>query len=66
MNDSNELLTGIIGDLTYLEFLGKPVVVVNSQMAARELLERRGAKYSDRPHMVTLVEMCVQWPLCKC
>ena len=44
----------------YLEFFGKPTVVINSQNVARELLEKRGAKYSDRPRMVTLVEMCVR------
>lgn len=56
-----KFLTGLlIGDLMYLEFFGKPTVVINSQSVARELLEKRGAKYSDRPRMVTLVEMCVR------
>ena len=43
----------------YLEFFGKPFVVLHSQVAAHELLEKRGAKYSDRPRMVTITDMCV-------
>lgn len=48
---------GTKGDIMYLEFLGKRTVVLNSQKIARDLLEKRGAKYSSRPRMVTFVEM---------
>lgn len=53
-------LTIYEGDLMYLEFFGKPTIVINSQEIAHELLEKRGAKYSDRPRMVTLAEMYVR------
>lgn len=32
--------------------LGQPMVIINSYKHAYELLERRSAIYSDRPHMV--------------
>lgn len=41
----------------YLEFFGKRTVVLNSQKVAKDLLEKRGAKYSSRPRMVTFVEL---------
>ncbi|EPS94406.1 hypothetical protein FOMPIDRAFT_62440 [Fomitopsis schrenkii] len=50
------------GDIMYLEFLGKRTVVLNSQKIARDLLEKRGAKYSSRPRMVTFVEMLGWYP----
>ncbi|KAH9983998.1 cytochrome P450 [Russula vinacea] len=37
------------GDLIYLNAAGQPVVVINSQKVAVELLDRRAAIYSDRP-----------------
>ncbi|KUJ15017.1 cytochrome P450 [Mollisia scopiformis] len=36
-------------DILYLNFFGKSTIVLNSVQAAMELLDRRGAKYSDRP-----------------
>jgi hypothetical protein len=36
-------------DILYLEFLGQPVIILNSAEASNELLEKRGAKHSDRP-----------------
>ena len=38
------------GDLIYLSAAGQPVVIINSQIVAAELLDRRAATYSDRPH----------------
>lgn len=38
-----------IGDLIYLEVLGKKMVVVNSSAAAFELLDKRSSIYSYRP-----------------
>lgn len=32
--------------------LGQPMVIINSYKHAYELLERRSAVYSDRPHMI--------------
>ena len=37
------------GDLIYLNAGGQPIVVINSRKVAVELLDRRGAIYSDRP-----------------
>jgi hypothetical protein len=37
------------GDLTYLNVAGQPVVIINSRKVAADLLDRRSAKYSDRP-----------------
>ncbi|KAF8485186.1 cytochrome P450 [Russula ochroleuca] len=37
------------GDLIYLNAAGQSVVVINSRNVAVELLDRRGAIYSDRP-----------------
>ncbi|KAJ3491620.1 hypothetical protein NLI96_g552 [Meripilus lineatus] len=38
------------GDIMYLNVLGKPIVLLNSEQAARELLDKKGKIYSDRPH----------------
>jgi hypothetical protein len=40
------------GGLIYLDAAGQPVVVINSPKIAVELLDRRAAIYSDRPHNV--------------
>jgi len=36
-------------DIIYLSFLGQPVIILNKAEDALALLEKRGAKYSDRP-----------------
>ena len=51
------LTLSLKGDLTYMEVLGIRMVIVNSQTVARDLLEKRGAKYSNRPRMVRLNEV---------
>ncbi|KNZ73173.1 O-methylsterigmatocystin oxidoreductase, partial [Termitomyces sp. J132] len=38
------------GDVMYLEMFGRPIVVLNSVEAAIDLLDKRSANYSDRPH----------------
>ncbi|KAJ3882853.1 cytochrome P450 [Lentinula edodes] len=40
------------GPIMYLNMAGKNIVVLNTQAAATELLERRSANYSDRPKNV--------------
>ena len=45
------------GDLVYLEVLGMRVLVLNSQTVARDLLEKRGARYSNRPRTVRISEV---------
>ena len=45
------------GDIVYVHVLGKPIVILNSIDAAKELLEKRGVNYSDRPRLVFIQEM---------
>ncbi|KAH9929346.1 cytochrome P450 [Fomitopsis serialis] len=45
------------GDLMYNESFGHRTIIINSQRVARDLLEKRGAKYSNRPRMTMLVEL---------
>ena len=45
------------GDLIYLNAAGQPVVIINSQKVAVELLDRRGAIYSDRPSDVVVCDI---------
>ncbi len=42
------------GELTYLEALGQPILVLNSARACRDLLDKRSSIDSDRPRMVSL------------
>ena len=44
----------IESDIIYLNLLGQPVVVLNSVQSAVDLLEKRGAIYSDRPSFVVI------------
>ncbi|KAF9456701.1 cytochrome P450 [Collybia nuda] len=43
----------IYGDVIHLRLLGQPVIVLNSIQAAMDLLDKRGAIYSDRPPFLT-------------
>lgn len=47
------------GDVIYLNALGQSIVVLNSQQAALDLLQRRAAIYSDRPQTVVVGELYV-------
>lgn len=40
------------GEVMHLNMAGQPVMILNSLQAAQDLLSRRGAQYSDRPHLV--------------
>ncbi|KAF9241409.1 cytochrome P450 [Melanogaster broomeanus] len=42
------------GDILYVQLFDQEVVVVNSQLVAMELLEKRSQTYSDRPFIATL------------
>ncbi|OKL56409.1 hypothetical protein UA08_08055 [Talaromyces atroroseus] len=44
-------------DVLYLNLLGKHAIILNSQKAATDLLDRRGANYSDRPRFPFFDEM---------
>jgi cytochrome P450 len=39
------------GEITYLEALGQPIVVLNSSRVCLDLLAKRSVNYSDRPRM---------------
>lgn len=47
-----ELITP--GDLMSVTLLGQPIIIVNSQKIARDMLDKKAAIYSDRPYL----EMC--------
>ncbi|KDR74420.1 hypothetical protein GALMADRAFT_99454 [Galerina marginata CBS 339.88] len=40
------------GSIVYFSVFGVPHIIINTFSAAHELLEKRGATYSDRPNMV--------------
>lgn len=42
------------GDMVFLSVLGQPTLILNSAKVARDLLDKKGHKYSNRPHL----EMC--------
>lgn len=41
-------------DIIYLSLLGQPVIILNSVQSAIDLLDKKGAIYSDRPPFVLL------------
>lgn len=45
------------GPIVYMNVIGKPYIIINSYEVARELLEKRGQKYSDRPRFVMAGEL---------
>ncbi|KAI0755470.1 cytochrome P450 [Irpex lacteus] len=45
------------GDVFVLHVLGKPIVVINSEKAAIEIMEKRSATYGDRPP-IPMLERC--------
>ena len=50
-------LNFLSGGLIYARILYKPVIIINDLEIARDLLEKRGSKYSDRPCQVLFSEM---------
>ena len=50
---------GFQGDVICLRVLGQVIVVLCSLTAIKELLEKRGELYADRPR-IPIFEMCVQ------
>lgn len=48
-----------IGAVVYLNALGQDMVILNTQKAAADLMDRRAAIYSDRPHNIVSAQiMC--------
>jgi hypothetical protein len=52
----------LYGEIVLIWLLGKPMVILNSVEAARELLERKGANFSGRPPSLYIKEWCVVFP----
>lgn len=46
-----------LGPIFHLNMAGQPVIVLNSNEAALELLERRSQIYSDRPRLIMTGEI---------
>ena len=42
----------VVGDVVYLEVFGQPMVLLGTHDAAKDLLERRSSKYSDKPPFI--------------
>ncbi|KAI0742389.1 cytochrome P450 [Daedaleopsis nitida] len=45
------------GDVVFARFFRTPAVILNSREAAVELMEKRSAKYSDRPRFLLIKEL---------
>ena len=51
-----EKLTSTVGDIISVNAMGQIIVVLNSLHVAKDLLEKRGAIYIDRPR-IPVIEM---------
>jgi hypothetical protein len=58
------ILFGFAGDIVYFEIPGRPILVLNSFKDAEDLLVKRAAIWSDRPHnyMVDIMFVIVLCP----
>ncbi|TFK37580.1 cytochrome P450 [Crucibulum laeve] len=45
------------GDVVHVNVLGQPMIILNSLRSVRDLLDKRGSIYSDRPRFVLLSEL---------
>jgi hypothetical protein len=46
-----------IGDIFYLSAAGRPIIVLNTQKVAADLLDRRAGIYSDRPRNIVAAQI---------
>ncbi len=49
----------LAGDVMLVTLPGGPMIVLNTLKATKDLLDKRGSIYSDRPRMVLHMEMYV-------
>jgi hypothetical protein len=56
--DSPQLNRAFLGDIIYLRFFSEAIVVLSSFSAIKDLLEKRGDNYSDRPS-IPIMEMYI-------
>jgi hypothetical protein len=45
------------GDIIHIHVFGRPMIVLSTFAAARELMDKRGRNYSDRPRQVYTSEL---------
>lgn len=45
------------GDLVFLHGLGRNILILNSHEVITDLLEKQGANYSARPHLIMANEL---------
>lgn len=50
----------LAGGLISINIFGEPIIIINDPKTARELMEKRGAFYSDRPRFVLHCEMYLE------
>jgi len=55
----------IDSDIIYINLLGQPIIVLNSVKSAVDLLDKKGAAYSDRPPFILLEAYCNTYPFLK-
>ncbi|KAK3389601.1 cytochrome P450 [Podospora didyma] len=48
------------GPVVHLNMAGQPVIVLGTSKAAHDLLAKKGATFSDRPHFVVAYELALQ------
>lgn len=56
--DDRTTLTADVGDVYSLMLGSKTLIVLSSDVAVKELLDRRSATYSDRPELYIGQELC--------
>jgi hypothetical protein len=54
---AHPLLMFLIGDVFYVNAAGQPIVVLNTQKIAADLLDRRAGIYSDRPRNIVAAQI---------
>lgn len=54
---TNDALIPSVGEIIYVRFFQRPVIILNSARAAQDLMEKRGAKYSGRPPFTYTTEL---------
>ena len=50
----------LTGDIVFARLFGKDIIILNSEKAAKDVLENRSKNYSDRPYLITteLLVLC--------
>ena len=51
------VILSLSGDIIYLSAAGQPIIVLNTQKVAADLLDRRAGIYSDRPRNIVAAQI---------